>query len=197
MVILPKAEITRGKAIRLWTMEHSEYAKEQVVLSSTALVHLRLKRYGIEPIDFDYDDLFMLGIEKIVKCLYTYDINKGITFTAYILKAIDNAFIDYLYKKQKSIQCLSTDFIVYNSKEDQEYCPIEISDEFDILEYVENKCTVSDLYNSLSRRDQIIFSMYFIDNVKQSDIAKKVNLSQPQVSKIIKRIICEFERSYE
>ena len=74
----------------------------------------------------------------------------------------------------------------YNLQKDIDLCPNCMDLLMKFLNV--NAVDFSDMYGSISDRDQNIFLMYSIDGLSQSDIAKKVNLSQSQVSIIINRV---------
>lgn len=49
----PKPEISREAALNLWISEHSDYAKEQVILNNAGMVGIVLKSLNLNPLDED------------------------------------------------------------------------------------------------------------------------------------------------
>ena len=72
---LPKPQIDRESAMKLWIEEHSDYAKEQVVLNNTGIVGIILKSLNLNPLDAD---LFSTGIIGVVKAVNTFNLDKGV-----------------------------------------------------------------------------------------------------------------------
>lgn len=50
--------------MELWIAEHSDYAKEQVVLNNKGIVAIVLKSLNLDPLD---EDLFSTGLVAVVR----------------------------------------------------------------------------------------------------------------------------------
>lgn len=95
---LPKAELDRDKAMELWFEEHSEYAKEQLVLSNVGLVGTVMRQYGLSIQD---EDLFAIGIIGLVKAVVGFDISRGCAFSTYAVLCIKHEIL-HTFRKKKS-----------------------------------------------------------------------------------------------
>lgn len=61
---LPNPQIDRETAMKLWIEEHSDYAKEQVVLNNVGIVGIVLKSLKLNPLDEDLFSTGLIGVEK-------------------------------------------------------------------------------------------------------------------------------------
>lgn len=87
---LPKPKLDRESAMRLWIEEHSDYAKEQVILNNAGMVGLILKSLNLNTQD---EDLYSIGLIGVVKAVNTFNPNKGVKFTAYATPIIRNEIL--------------------------------------------------------------------------------------------------------
>lgn len=94
---LPKPQIDREAAMKLWIEEHSDYAKEQVVLNNIGMVGVVLKSLNLNPLD---EDLFSIGLIGAVKAVNTFNPDKGVKFSTYATPIIRNEILMTLRKKR-------------------------------------------------------------------------------------------------
>lgn len=87
---LPKPTLEQKSAMKLWIEEHSDYAKEQVVLNNTGMVGIVLKSLNLNPLD---EDLFATGLVGVVKAINTFNPDKGAKFTTYATPIIRNEIL--------------------------------------------------------------------------------------------------------
>lgn len=166
--------------------------EEQKVLENQRLVHYILKKYHFNP--SDYDDFFQIGMIGLVKAVITFDENRKFAFATYASKVIHNELRMYFKRNKKTLKNMSINTVL-NQHFNGEVTTLE-----DVL--VDEKSTgfeeniekaqlitycISIILNYFSNRDAIIL-LYAIADVSQHDIAKKVGLSQPQISRKIKQM---------
>lgn len=101
----PKSQIDRDTAMKLWIEEHSDHAKEQVVLNNVGMVGIILKSLNLNPLD---DDLFSTGIVGLVNAVNTFNPNKGVKFTSYATPIIRNEIL-LTFRKKRIIPAFSLD----------------------------------------------------------------------------------------
>lgn len=94
---LPKPQIDRETAMKLWIEEHSDYAKEQVVLNNVGMVGLILKSLKLNPLD---EDLYAIGLIGLVKTVNTFNPDKGVKFSTYATPIIQNEILQSFRKKR-------------------------------------------------------------------------------------------------
>lgn len=102
---LPKPTLDRETAMQLWIEEHSDYAKEQVVLNNVGMVGIVLKSLNLNPLD---EDLFATGLVGVIKAVNTFNPDKGVKFSAYATPVIRNEILA-TRKKKRIIPALSLD----------------------------------------------------------------------------------------
>lgn len=188
----PKPTIDRESAMKLWIEEHSDYAKEQVVLNNTGMVGLVLKSLNLNPLD---DDLFSVGLIGLVKAVNTFDPDKGFTFSSYAMTVIRNEILITFRKKR-----ITHLFFI-----DEPY-QLENGDLVDISEMIaDNKRfedeVISDIQmkkmlSNLSDREKKIISLS-MDGKTQREIAEILGLTQSYISRIIKSIYKKWRKQNE
>lgn len=92
-----KPELDRDTALKKWNEEHSNYAKEQLVLNNAGVVGIVLKALNLSPTD---EDLFQVGMIGIVKAVNTFDSEKGTKFSTYAVPIVRNEILMVLRKKR-------------------------------------------------------------------------------------------------
>lgn len=186
---LQNAKIDRETAMKLWAEEHSDYAKEQVVLNNIGMVGIVLKSLKLDPLD---EDLFSIGLIGVVKAVNTFNPNKGFTFSAYATQIIRNEILQTFRKKQVIPEFSLDKPYNLGNGESVNFSEV-ISDgkafEEDSIEVVE----LNKFLSTLSEREKkiIILSM---KNKTQSEIAKICGISQSYVSRIIKLVFKKWRK---
>lgn len=188
---LPKPELNRKSALDLWCSEHSEYAKEQVVLCNQGLVGVILNKMGLNPFD---EDLFSTGILGLVKAVNTFDFDKGFTFSTYASKCISNEILITFRKKKVPIAFSLDDNINLLNGKEISYSEI-IADDREFEEEVIENNLFSKFYDSLSYREKRIISLY-LDEKTQLEIAEILSLSQSYVSRILKKCLQKYKMEF-
>lgn len=157
--------------------------------ANTRLAYFVLHRhFPAKSFDEDYTQIAMLGLWKA--CL-TYDESKGCEFSTYACTVIWNAVV-YSLRNERS---RGKDTAVISSI-DAPLSDTSNSDEFssllDIVADPEDMYALIDLKDALERlemnsRSREVFSLY-MSGLTQIEIGKRIGISQPQVSRDIKRI---------
>ncbi len=93
----PSPTLDRETAMKLWIEEHSDYAKEQVILNNVGMVGFVLKSLNLNTQD---EDLFQIGLIGLVKTINTFDPDKGFTFSVYATPIIRNEILATFRKKR-------------------------------------------------------------------------------------------------
>lgn len=174
--------------MRLWTEEHSDYAKEQVVLNNLGMVGLVIKSLNLNTQD---EDLFSIGLVGLMKAVNTFNLDKGVKFTTYATPVIRNEILMTLRKK-RIIPAFSVD----------EPCRLDNGDEVSYADIIADRkrfeedaladMQYEEIVNLLSKREWEIVSLR-IDGKTQKEIAEICEISQPYVSRIIKAAYKEMQ----
>ena len=189
---LPKPKLDRESAMKLWIKEHSDYAKEQVVLNNTGMVGLVLKSLNLSTQD---EDLYSIGIIGVVKAVNTFNSDKGFAFSAYATHIIRNEILA-TFRKKRIIQVFFLDepYQLENG-ESVEFSEM-IADSSRFEEEVIADIQMEQMLSKLSDREKKIIS-FSMDDKTQREIAEILGISQPCVSRIIKSIHNKWRKQNE
>lgn len=179
----PKPELDRESAMKLWIEEHSDYAKEQVILNNVGIVGLVLKSLNLNPLD---EDLFQIGLIGLVKTINTFNPDKGVKISAYATPIIRNEILKSLRKKR----------IIPEFSFDEE-CKLKNGDSVPYADMIPSGERFEELSDSdmdlrvfldrLKDREKKIVLLSF-RGVKQADIAQEIGITQSMVSRILRGI---------
>lgn len=189
---LPKPTLDRETAMKLWIEEHSDYAKEQVVLNNTGMVGLVLKSLNLNPLD---EDLFSTGIVGVVKAVNTFNPDKGFTFSSYATQIIRNEIFT-IRRKKRIIPVHSLDETYQLKNGDLINFSESIADSKRFEEEVIADMQMKQIFSTLSDRENKVISLS-MGGKSQRKISEVCGISQPQVSRIIKSIYKKWRRQNE
>lgn len=179
----PKPQIDRETAMQLWIEEHSDYAKEQVVLNNIGMVGVVLKSLNLNPLN---EDLFSIGLIGVVKAVNTFNPDKGVKFSTYATPIIRNEILMTLRKKQ-IIPAFSLDEpYSLDNGESVDFSEM-IADNRRFDEEIITDMQIEQIFSSLNEREKKIITLSMQDKT-QKEIAKICGLSQSYVSRIAKSI---------
>lgn len=179
----PNPTLDRESAMKLWIEEHSDYAKEQVVLNNTGTVGFILKSLNLNPID---DDLFSVGLIGLVKAINTFNPDKGVKFTTYATPVIRNEIL-MTFKKKQIIPTFSLDEPYQLENGDLINLSETIADSGRFEDEVIADMQIKQIFSTLSDREKKIVSLS-MDGKTQREIAEILGVSQSYISRIIKLI---------
>ncbi len=180
---LPKPTLDRETAMKLWIEEHSDYAKEQVVLNNKGMVGLVLKSLNLNPLD---EDLFATGLVGVIKAVSTFNPDKGVKFSAYATPVIRNEILA-TRKKKRIIPAFSLDEPYQLENGDLVNISEMIADNRRFEEEIIADMQMKQLFSTLRDREKKIVSLS-VDGKTQREIADIFGISQSYVSRIIKSI---------
>lgn len=188
----PKPTLDREAAMKLWIEEHSDCAKEQVVLNNTGTVGFILKSLNLNPID---DDLFSVGLIGLVKAINTFNPDKGVKFTTYATPVIRNEIL-MTFRKKRIVPAFSFDEPYQLENGDLVNLSEVIADSRKFEEEVIADMQMEQIFSNLSDREKKIISLS-MDRKTQREIAENCGISQAQVSRIIKSIYKKWREQNE
>lgn len=169
-------------------------AKEKLAKHNVAIVLCQVLKKFSTTVDYAQSDLVSVGNIGLMKAIDTYDISRNVSFLTYALKCIDNEILQFLGKLKKYQNIDSLDELVISSKLD-EYSDI-ITDEKDVIENYEDleiNFIIRQTVDALPERNREIIKLYFgfYDDkaYSQMEIANMFSISQPRVSRIIKKTV--------
>lgn len=179
---LPKPTLSREKAWELWKTEHSEYAKEQIILSNQGLVANAMKSLNIELFD---DDMFMTGLYALCKAVNTFDFDKGFKFSTYAAMVIRNEYLMIFRKKRIQPTNSLDEPIIFDNNEARfgDIIPSDVNIENEVV----SKEILSKFLETLTEREKQVIELSMRD-IGQIETGRIIGISQSQVSKILKKV---------
>lgn len=186
---LPKSKLDSKAALDLWKGEHSDYAKEQAVLSNLGIIGIVLRRMGLNPFD---EDLFATGIVGLVKAINGFDVEKGYQFSTYATRCVSNEILMTFRKKRIETAFSLDDTFKIGNGEEVSYKEI-IPDNKNIEESVIAKESVENYMSNLSDREKQIICLQ-MNGKTQQQIADDMGLTQSYVSRILKSAYKKYEK---
>ena len=174
---LPKSELSKQEALQLWNTCHSEYAKDQMILSHPGIVFSVMKNLSIPLTD---EDMFQTGIIGLLKAINTFDTSKGYQFSTYAFPIVRNELLMAFRKSKRSVMAAFSldDNADIGNGEKVPYAEM-IADDKDYEEVVVNSMLAQQIF------ERHIFTMFFVENRTQSEICKALGISQSYGSRII------------
>lgn len=180
---LPKPKLDQESAMKLWIEEHSDYAKEQVVLNNVGMVGIVLKSLNLNTQD---EDLYSTGLIGVLKAVNTFGSDKGFTLSAYATPIIRNEILA-TFRKKRIIPAFSLDEPYQLENGDLVNFSEIIADSRRFEEEVIADMQMERMLSTLSDREKKIVSLS-MDGKKQKEIAEILGFSQSYISRIIKSI---------
>ena len=138
---------------------------------------------------YEYDDLVQIGSIGFIKSLKTYSEDKG-KISNYAGYGIEAEILKEVNKNDYVKNEVATDFININSSN------------YSIEDNILNNCVldqiIDDLHNSPSiNKDSIkIFKQYLFDDINQSDVARKMNVSRQAINQRLQIISQKVKDKY-
>lgn len=134
-----------------------------------------------------YEDLVSYGNLGVLNAIEKYDLNSNVTFTTYAFQQIHGAITQNTRKEFTTCDKRPLSIGNFNQDEDTPYSVSEETIESDVNVYDEVLKTLNNekLYNAINKlqksHKEIIILKYFED-MKQHEIAKKLNISEQTVN---------------
>ena len=163
----------------------------ELILNNLNLVHFVIKKMNIKiGNDFDYDDLYQVGVIGLIYASKNYEENKHITFSTFSFVCIKNEILKFIYKGSynDSLQVeIRDDVVLEDTIRDEN---VNIEEEIIFNENNQELHYILNNYLNESER-KIIKMLYGIDSkvYKQNEISEIFNIPQYKVSRIKIRLL--------
>lgn len=177
-------------------LENNQY--NGLIRENINLIHIIIKKNYpyIKQDSYEYEDMFSDGLYGIYKAAINFKIDRGCTFSTFASKCILNQIkLSYRYsKKHKNLISLYTSIQNLNgenSDRDEIFLLDCIEDTSDTYFPIKQKIFVTALKNSLlelPERDQKLFTMRYIQNLKQREISTELGVTQSNISRVLQKI---------
>ncbi len=179
--------------------EAHEGSKESMnkLITHNILLVLYEVRNKFRTVNYDKKELVSIGIFGLIKAVNTFDLSRKFKFSSYAVKLIDNEILQFLKKLKRNQSIDSLDEAIYRNENDTERkLKDKLSDNNDLVENYEKEETNRIIRKVVEKlpdleREIIMLSFGFYDYkiYTQSEIAHRFNISQSNVSRLIKRIV--------
>ena len=175
-------------------LENHQY--NELIKENINLIHNTIKKNypHVKQDSYEYEDMFSDGLYGMYKAAINFKIDRGCTFSTFASKCILNQ-IKMSYRHSKKHKNLISLYIyiqnLKNSDRDEIFLLDCIEDTSDTYFPIKQKIFVTALKNSLlelPEKDQKIFTMRYIQNLKQREISVELGESQSNISRILQRI---------
>ena len=180
-------------------------AREEIIKHNMRLVIREvIRKFSYLP--YDMEELISVGYLGLIKSTDYFDINGNSSFSNYSIKCIDSAIINYLVKEKKHYNIQSLAVPYHRLETDSSLTIEEVTPNSDKLpeelyEDKEKTENIQTIIDSLKPNQKFIIENYYgFNNNKpktQQEIAKMLNMSQTNVSTILKRSLKKIELSLE
>lgn len=168
-------------------LKKDEESREKLIMHNLRLIVNLSKRY--QPLKFDNEDLFSIGVIGLITAVDTFDVNKNVEFSTYASSCILNSFYAFfIYSKRKR------DLGNYKVSLDNLFnvCDENMRVEANYLESIEKDLLLSSINKALDDLEKNLILLYFGFNgvsYMQKDLMVMYGLSQRKVSVTIKKSI--------
>lgn len=224
-----------------------ERTLEQEILQHLPLIHQVIYRMSINNSEYEYDDLFNIGVIGLMDAVKRYDKSKNVPFEVYARLRIKGTIIDEVRKHAKisryKVSALNQFYEARRTLEqrykrnvsDQEVAdflhltPQKLSELYESMHYLsqisledtllqhplperyiyesnatidateqliksEQEIQLTSVIKQLSKRDQLILSLYYEQELTLKEIAEVLDLSTPRISQLHGKILVELRQ---
>lgn len=165
--------------------------KETLILNNQNLIYFILKKYNC----IYNDDLFQIGMIGLIKATEKYDASRKVAFSSFAYQCISNEILVHFRRQNRKSFNDFANTVSYNTlindddgKSTLEEC-LGYTPNFD--EEINKQELYKNINTTLSPIEKITlisyYGLYNTEPIKQIDLSKKLNMSQANVSRIIKR----------
>ena len=176
-------------------LENHQY--DELIRENINLIHIIIKKNypHVKQDSYEYEDMFSDGLYGMYKAAINFKIDRGCEFSTFANKCILNQInMSYRYsKKHKNLISLYTSIQNLNGKNsDRDEILLDcIEDTSDTYFPIKQKIFVTALKNSLlelPEKDQKLFTMRYIQKLKQREISIELGVTQSNISRVLQRI---------
>lgn len=177
-------------------LENHQY--NELIRENINLIHIIIKKNypHVKQDSYEYEDMFSDGLYGMYKAAINFKIDRGCEFSTFVNKCILNQInMSYRYsKKHKNLISLYTSVQNLNGKNsdrDEIFLLDCIEDTSDTYFPIKQKIFVTALKNSLlelPEKDQKLFTMRYIQKLKQREISVELGMTQSNISRVLQRI---------
>lgn len=165
--------------------------KEELILGHQKLVYSILKKFN----NLHNEDLFQTGMIGLIKAADNYDDSKGTTFMSYAYMCISNEILVHFRKQNRKSFNDFANTISYNAMLNEDNGKGTLEEYLGYTPDFEQNIRIQELYNNINsvltpiEKNTIIryYGLYDTIPSKQVELSKEFNMSQANISRILRR----------
>ena len=159
--------------------EGNKEAQSILVEENSGLIWSVVKRF--QGRGYDKEDLFQIGSIGLLKCIENFDLD------------MDES--DILMAMESGQEVCSLHQVIYQSEGDEIHLEDKLEQQADLIEQTVDNIYVQELLKKLNEQERQIIHMRYFQNQTQAAIAKKIGISQVQVSRMEKKILNKLRKN--
>lgn len=173
--------------------------QQQLVIDNEKLIFSYMNRFGL--LEDDIEDWYGLLAFALCKAARSFNETKGFKFSTYAWTCLNHEVWNIKNRERSVTQVLSLDETVPDT-DGLTYVDIIPSDEdmeSDIIDMVckfDNKKLLQ-LYDKLKPLHREIIYLYFVEELKQTEIADKIGVTRQRISKICCDFVNKVKKNFE
>ncbi|MBW2320496.1 MAG: sigma-70 family RNA polymerase sigma factor [Deltaproteobacteria bacterium] len=168
-----------------------EKLKEELVLKYAPLVKNIAERMAVRlPPHICKEELIGPGVLGLFDAIEKFDSRREIKFRTYANLRIKGAMLDELRKMDWISRSIRR--YIHRIEDAMRSLHRQVSDTpspFDELKIKESKKIISEALSKLSKKEQLVMSLYYYDELTLKEIAKVLNLTESRISQIHSKVI--------
>lgn len=179
-------------------------ARKKLIEHNLRLVAHIIKKYYAN--QNDQEDLISIGTIGLIKAVDSFDMGKGIRFSSYASKCIENEILMFFRSGRKSSQDVSINEPIDTDKDGNTLTLMDMMAVDDtIVDSLDVKMKSEKLYRLIrivltDREREIVCMRYGLKNSRplpQREVAKKLGISRSYVSRIEKRALEKLRAGFD
>ena len=167
-------------------------ARSLIILHNMRLVVKLAQKYANH--HYWLEDLISLGTIGLIKAVDSFNPNLGYKFSTFASRCIENEILMFLRKEKRQTSVISLDAALSEDKNGNQLTfGMLLSTDSDIDQNIEKEAEMTMLKSCVEQLDgkqrRIMELRYISNNLKQSEVSKRMNVSQSYVSRLEKKAI--------
>lgn len=156
--------------------------RDEMILNNQGLIGYTIKKLNLIKM---YDEIYDLGLIGLIKAVDNWDKHKG-TFATYGYVCIRNEILYYM-RKQK-IQTISLETPITNNLNLEDLIKDDYDFEDDIIKN-DLLMRIKNNLDTLKQKEKECIIRYYFKKQTMTNISNELNISQPQVTRLIQSAI--------
>lgn len=148
---------------------------------------------------YEYEDILQIAYLALVKAANGFNENLGYKFSTFATNSMFRALYNFAQRDRrfnKKIGVAVEQPVLSYESEYENGCLANQIGSNNFEDNLLSKIELQEITEKLSDQEKKIFELYFINDLKQSEIAQIININQNQVSRVKRRVIRKMKSAY-